>query len=332
MAFVISELQIGVTGSAADEFVELYNWVLKWIAYPLQHPGAKMESTLVLHGPQGVGKNLFFEALMSIYDRYGGVIDQASIEDKHNDWASRKLFLIADEVVARSDLYHVKNKLKAFITGKTIRINPKHIQAYDERNHVNIVFLSNELIPVVLEEDDRRHGIIWTPTKLKAAFYAALGQEIANGGAAALHDYLLKLDLGDFTPSTKPPETAAKRRLIDLSLDSTSRFFYELQRGDLNVALAPALSEDVFTLYAAWCGRTKQRAAPMPKLIHTLDRKHAGGATRKRWSTSPTTVNGPHGVLMFGQKCPPGANEQAWLGNCIATFRTAMRDYTGKTA
>ena len=326
------DLLMHMCGERDDEFVALYNWVLRWIAYPIQHPGAKMESTLVLHGPQGVGKNVFFEALMSIYGTYGGVIDQAAIEDKFNDWASKKLFLIADEVVARSDLYHVKNKLKAFITGKWIRINPKQIQAYNERNHVNIVFLSNELIPVVLEEDDRRHGIIWTPTKLSPAFYAEVGREIANGGVAALHDYLLKLDLGDFTPSTKPPETAAKRRLIDLSLDSTSRYFYELQRGDLGVDIAPALSEDIYTLYKAWCTRSGLRAAPLPKLIHTLDRKHDGGATRKRWATSDTTVNGPHGVLMFGKQCPPGANEQIWLGNSIATFRTAMRDYMGKAA
>ena len=79
----------------------LFQWVLRWIAFPIQHPGAKMKTTLVIHGPQGTGKNLFFECVMAIYGRYGRVIDQSAIEDKFNDWASRKLFLIADEVVAR---------------------------------------------------------------------------------------------------------------------------------------------------------------------------------------------------------------------------------------
>ena len=40
-------------------------WVLKWLAYPIQHPGAKMRTALVLHGPQGTGKNMFFEAIMA---------------------------------------------------------------------------------------------------------------------------------------------------------------------------------------------------------------------------------------------------------------------------
>src|SRR5690606_10250123 len=50
---------------------ELYDWVLKWVAYPIQHPGAKMKTTIVVHGPQGTGKNLFFETVMAIYGKYG---------------------------------------------------------------------------------------------------------------------------------------------------------------------------------------------------------------------------------------------------------------------
>ena len=119
----------------------LYDWVVKWLAYPLQHPGAKMKSTIVIHGPQGTGKNMFFDEYMKLYGDYGRVLDQAALEDKFNDWASRKLFLLADEVVARTEVYHLKNKLKALITGDRIRINPKNIQAYEEDNHANLVFL-----------------------------------------------------------------------------------------------------------------------------------------------------------------------------------------------
>ena len=68
---------------------ELFQWVIRWLAYPIQHPGAKMQTTIVVHGPQGTGKNMFFEAIMGIYGRYGRIIDQSAIEDKFNDWASR---------------------------------------------------------------------------------------------------------------------------------------------------------------------------------------------------------------------------------------------------
>ena len=304
---------------------------------PIQHPGAKMKTTLVIHGPQGTGKNMFFECIMAIYGQYGRVIDQSAIEDKFNDWASRKLFLIADEVVARSDLYHVKNKLKAFITGEWIRINPKNLAAYEERNHVNLVFLSNERMPVVLEEDDRRHTVIWTPAKLGPAFYKEVQDEINAGGIAALHDHLLNLPLGDFRPSTLPPITKAKRELIELSKDSTARFADELNRGDLYAELtkgddrirhSAALSQDVYDLYKTWCARIGTKPAPMPKLIDALGRKHSMPSARERYLLAGTE-KGPHGVIKLrtGVEMTPGQSRKAWLGNCIESFRSAVTDY-----
>lgn len=314
-----------------DDPERLYQWVIRWIAYPIQHPGAKMRTTLVLHGPQGTGKNLFFEAVMAIYGPYGRIIDQSSIEDRFNDWASRKLFLIADEVVARSDLFHVKNKLKAFITGTWIRINPKNVAARDERNHVNMVFLSNEPMPVALEEDDRRHAVIWTPDGLSPEFYAGVAAELDRGGAAALHDYLLHLDLGDFGENTKPPYTDAKEELINLGRDSPTRFHNDLLTGEIgNVPFAPALAKDVYALYRVYCADIGVRPAPMPKLINALARKHRVQSLRKRYLDGHT-IRGPHSVTFFGAaEAPPGVLESTWLGECIEAFRAAVADYKGE--
>jgi putative DNA primase/helicase len=318
---------------------DLYQWVLKWLAYPLQHPGAKMKTTLVIHGPQGTGKNMFFEAIMEIYGRYGRVIDQSAIEDKFNDWASGKLFLIADEVVARSDLYHVKNKLKAFITGEWIRINPKNRSAYDERNHVNMVFLSNEAMPVVLEEDDRRHAVIWTPEKRDPEYYAGLLAELADGGVAALHDYLLHVDLGDFTNGTLPPMTDAKRELVDLSLDSPSRFILALEKGDVAgfpglkapALLTPCLSQDMYELYQAWCSSAGLKSLNLPRFANALKRKHRAVTHRKRYTDANGISKGPVAVLYLpgGQELKPGTTEADWLGDRIDVFRTALKDFKG---
>lgn len=310
----------------------LYEWVLNWLAYPIQHPGAKMKTTLVLHGPQGTGKNLFFEAVMAIYGHYGRVIDQTAIEDRFNDWASRKLFLIADEVVARSDLYHVKNKLKAFITGEWIRINPKNMAAYDERNHVNVVFLSNEAMPVVLEEDDRRHAVIWTPEKLTPEFYKEVIAEVADGGVAALHDYLLHHNCGDFGPGTLPPLTDAKQELIQLGLDSPQRFYSDVIFGELHgVKPSAALAQDVYELYRVWCSRTGQRPLPMPRLVNAIERRCKVRTARKRYVDGVTgSPKGPHGILyLAGAEMPPGVQETSWLGEQIDRFRHSVSVYRG---
>ena len=317
---------------------ELFLWCIRWLAYPIQHPGAKMKTTLVIHGPQGTGKNMFFEAIMDIYGRYGRVIDQSAIEDKFNDWASRKLFLIADEVLARSELYHVKNKLKAFITGEWIRINPKNMAAYEEKNHVNMVFLSNEAMPVVLEEDDRRHAVIWTPEKLSREFYASVRSEIEDGGIPALHDYLLHLDLGDFGPATLPPMTDAKRELIDLSLDSPSRFMLAFESGDVEgfpgkhtpKLLSPCLSQDLFDLYCEWCRRVGLKALNQPRFANALKRKHGANVDRKRYD-SETGVMGPSAIsfLKGGHEMPPGLSESEWIGERVGVFKMALKDFKG---
>jgi putative DNA primase/helicase len=240
-------------GKPSDKTI--YQWVLKWLAYPIQHHGAKMRTALIFHGAQGTGKNLFFEAYAKIFGRYGRIIGQAEIDDKFNDWASGKLFMIADEVVARQELFHIKNKIKALSTGDSIRINPKNVAAHDERNHVNIVFLSNEKQPLVLEKDDRRFAVIWTPSKGHENYYADVAEEIAAGGVKALHDYLLNLDLGDFNEHSKPPMTQSKQDLIDINLDSSEQFMDEYLAGELDLPVCPCLSESFYEAYAHWCKR-----------------------------------------------------------------------------
>lgn len=308
-----------------DNPAPLADWVLKWLAYPIQHPGAKMKTALVFHGPQGVGKNLFFEAIMAIYGEYGRVIDQHAIEDKFNDWASRKLFLVADEVVARAELYHTKNKLKAFVTGDWIRINPKNVAAHDERNHVNVVFLSNETQPLQIERDDRRYTVVWTPDKLPRDVYRTVGDEIKHGGVAALHHYLLHLPLGDFAPWTEPPVTRAKSELIELSMDSTERFWRLLKAGQLeNVPLMPCKSEQLYDLYRAWSTQQGMpRYAPMHQLLAMIGKRTDAKKMQARYMNG----SGPRMatfVIPANADPPADKTQAAWLGECVMKFGDAV--------
>jgi putative DNA primase/helicase len=253
---------------------EIYQWMLHWLAYPLQHRGAKMHSAIVIHGPQGTGKSRFFEAYAKIFGPYGRVLGQEALEDKFNsDWAEKKLFVIGDEVLARADMYHIKNRLKGFITGGTIRVNPKNLAAHNEKNQMNIVFLSNERMPLVLENDDRRHCVIWVPPKLGEDFFDEVNDEIDKGGVAALHHYLLNMDLGNFKPWTKPPMTNAKADLIELGKSSEERFVQEWLNLEIESAtgeplpLCPCLGSHLFKAYCLWCERQGERRRGMKDLI-----------------------------------------------------------------
>jgi len=309
---------------------DIYTWVLRWLAYPLQHPGAKMKTTIVIHGPQGTGKNLFFDIILGIYGKYGRVIDQSAIEDKFNDCFAGKLFMLADEVVARSDLYHIKNKLKGLITGDRIRINPKNMTAYEETNHVNLVFLSNERMPVVLDQDDRRHQVIWTPEKLSESYYQEVAAEAKNGGAEALHHYLLNLDLQGFSPHTKPVMTTAKQDLLDLSKDSIVRFYDEWNGKEITgVPPVPALSDDIYILYTHWCRREGVRSAPKNKAIDAIAKRPGVKKGRKRYLDGIKMVDNPKTIIIpaNAEEMSPGNSETGWLGSNIRAFKDALDMY-----
>jgi len=327
---------------------EVYQFALKWLALPIQQPGAKLATALVFHGPQGQGKNLFFEAVMAIYGEYGRIIDQAAIEDKFNDWASRKLFMIADEVVARAELFHLKNKLKGFITGEWVRINPKNVAAHDERNHVNLVFLSNEDMPLHVEIGDRRYTVVRTPSELPAALVEAVKAEIAAGGIAALHHHLATLPLGDFHAHSKPPMTEAKRDLIEYGMGSVDRFARDWCRGEVEIAgkplpFGPVGSAQIYKAYALWCrGQGELRPRPQNQFAGSLgnlpgwekgfkDRfDNFNSSETKRWRCllpSPGAMAAAKLLRLEPDLSKTDAETQTdWLTRCFFAFEQALEE------
>lgn len=314
----------------------IYDWIIRWLAYPLQHRGAKMHSAIVVQGPQGTGKSRFFEAYAKIFGPYGRVLGQEALEDKFNaDWAEKKLFILADEVLARQDMYHVKNRLKGFITGDTIRVNPKNVAAHTEKNQMNIVFLSNERMPLVLENDDRRHCVIWTPPKPDEAFFNEVNDEIDAGGIEALHHYLLTLDLGDFKPWTKPPMTSAKQDLINLGKGSEERFVEDWINGDTPHPVCPCASVDLYKAYQRWCKlngvnhprELNQFIGYLGKLVgwaklreRIFTNTHYGGD-----QTQAVCIHPPK-ILLEQHKTDnaEGRHKAQWLTDCVLTFRETL--------
>ncbi len=53
--------------SDEKDTTEVMQWLLCWLAYPLQNPGAKMRTAVVMHGDEGAGKNFLFETVVAIY-------------------------------------------------------------------------------------------------------------------------------------------------------------------------------------------------------------------------------------------------------------------------
>ena len=318
-------------GEEAKNSDALYQWVLKWLAFPLQHPGAKMKTSLIFHGLQGVGKNLFFEAYGAIFEQFHIVVGQAELDDKFNDWASAKLFIIADEVVARQELFHIKNKIKALITSDTIRINPKNVSAHVERNHANIVFFSNETQPLVIEPGDRRFAVIWCPTVMSDVVYADIAEERDNGGIAALHDFLLNLDLADFHENSKPPMTQAKQDLIDINLGSVERFARDWLECDLDLPVTICMSTDLYKAYQDYCKKKGVlRPREMNQFVGTVGKLPGWSKERKRIYKAVHSNTEMQATLIFPLAKIDGrddcGSDTAWYTKCVFDFKEALQN------
>lgn len=317
-----------------DTQTPITNWLLKWLAYPLQYPGAKMQTALVVAGREGTGKNLFFGAVRSIYGTHGGLITQRQLESQFNPWLSAKLFLVANEVVTRQEMRHNVGFLKSLITENEIWINRKQKDERFEENHCNLVFLSNEQQPQHVGMDDRRYLVIRTPGPRDKAFYTAVAAEAAAGGVAALYQHLLELDLGEFNEHTKPIETAAKRELVELGMASPQLLWQDLHDDELGIPYCPARVEDLYRVYQIWCRRN---GVKMPAQINRFipDFMSMNGVKRRVMRVpdieqmGEAITTGPERqrkVLLMGD--PPQDIEVGhWVKTCVVKFFEAAAKY-----
>ncbi|MXS85307.1 hypothetical protein ABO04_05075 [Nitrosomonas sp. HPC101] len=342
---VIIELLAHLCADSAEskqDVADVIDWVLKWLALPLQRPGTKMRSALVFHGPQGMGKNLFFEIFTRIYGHYALVVGQDQLEDKFNDWASQKLFLIGDEVVARQELYHHKNKLKAFITGETIQINAKMLPLRTEANHINVVFLSNEHQPLALEDGDRRYFVVYTPPGRDDVLYTRVAASFEKGSVEAFYRYLLDYDLDGYSEFSLPLMTTAKIDLIELGLKPADRFLREWLRGYLPLPLQVCSAGQLYRAFRHWCGLTGERFPPIQEHFSKSLIKSAALIGSRMPNKGPPlhykviklddSVSGKRAVRMWipsDYHRPEGVTEGAWAANLMNIFEERLASFTG---
>jgi putative DNA primase/helicase len=322
----------------SDECDQIMHWLLCWLAYPLQHVGTKLRTAVIMHGDEGAGKNFLFDLWVEIYGKYGALVGQDELEDKFNDWRSAKLAVVGDEVSSRQELVHNKNRLKALITSSTVQINPKNLPRREERNHINIVFLSNELQPLALDNSDRRYLVIYTPRAREFEFYRKLKAWREAGGVQAFYYYLLHYPLEDFDPFAPAPGTQAKMDLIDMNRKSPERFWMEWASGELDLPYRSCAIAQAYRAYLKYAQRTGDRF-PVQRNVFTrmLVRiseamaESMGKPAAREWMaavTDDTLTRRTTRLLLVASK-PDGVSDGQWATECVSSFEEVLSAYLG---
>lgn len=209
-------------------------WFLRWLAYPLQHPGAKMYAATVLWSSrQGTGKSLMGYTMGRIYGRNFGVVGEAELHGAFNDWQTGRQFILGEEVTG-SDRRAEADRLKKTITGEKVRVNLKYQQPYDVRDCVNYLFTTNHPDAFLLDRHDRRYFVHEMAAGAELTLTEAWFTRVydpwyrSDEGAAALHHWLLQVDTRGFEAKSRPPATQAREEMVEVSGSETDFAVREL--------------------------------------------------------------------------------------------------------
>jgi putative DNA primase/helicase len=305
------------------------DWLTKWLAFPLQYPGAKMDTAVLMHSVmEGSGKSLFFADTMgALYGQYAATVGQTQLESNFNAWQSRKLWAVFEEVVSRDQRYNQVGKIKHLITGKTVRMESKFINGWEEANHMNAVFLSNEILPWPISDSDRRLLVMWPQETLPPERQQAIGRELANGGVAALYAWLLAVDLGDFNERTRPPHTDARQRLVALSRAGWQTFLHQWRTQELGRGLwGGCLSSDLYSLFLEWCQRNREHAMSQTKFSLFISSEVEKTARPIPWTDGNSRRFGAFFIPDDPNSSLPPSLTSAALGQMVKDWRAKARE------
>lgn len=251
---------------------EIFQWVICWLAYPLQHPGAKMQTALLFFGEkQGTGKSLFFEGIVKpIYGAHGATGGQHQLDAQYTHWRSQKLFVLFEEILSRQDKYSHFGLIKHMITGRDHMVTQKFKDDRTEANHLNVVMLSNEFQAVPIEPDDRRFEVVEARNPLSPDLLREIQSALGNGLSEAFYAYLLDYPLDGFNPHTKPIMTVSKERMINFGRPDWELFYLAWQSGELAAPYCSCLSSDLYTVYARYCNKYGYRQMTLTKFSELI--------------------------------------------------------------
>ena len=194
-----------------DEAV--YEYVLNWAAYMVQHPGRPAEVAICFQGEKGTGKGTWGRTLAALAGGKHGlqVNSPDQLTGRFNSHLRDKILLFADEAINPYDK-KAESMLKGLITEPILAFEGKGKDIETGKNVIHVVMATNEdfFVPMGLD-GERRFLLQRVNTKRQGDlnWFNKLYRQLNKGGYAALLWDLLNRDIGDWTPRGDIPTTTA---------------------------------------------------------------------------------------------------------------------------
>ncbi|MBE0644279.1 MAG: hypothetical protein IH600_09385 [Bacteroidetes bacterium] len=211
------------------------NHFINWFA-TIFNTRKKMRTSFVFKGAQGAGKNALFQHVIAplLGKAQCRVVKNEDLVERFNPWIRQAFFIAFDEVAHDNKSRNgLNSKLKALITDDKVTLNDKNDKAFEIENRMNCVFFSNEAVPLVVEQSDRRFTIVRTGGNLaKQGFFDGdmfFGR--IQGELVSFAQYLKNYPYNESVANTVL-DTAEKQHLVSAAMDRFEEFAMKLKADD----------------------------------------------------------------------------------------------------
>ena len=278
---------------------EMYEYYKRWIALPLQNPTRKNKTALLIRSDiQGSGKSWFSEIVCRLHGKFGveNISEMENITGKFNGIMHNKTLVVVNEVPQLADnLEHNTDKIKTLITDDKIDFQFKNKNQFQDYNHANFIFVSNNPRPLKFDNSDRRFAVC-EPSGKYGTINGAPNEEYWNPiyglkdnleFLTHLYNYFVNLDLSGFNPA-KIPMSESKMKLMELNRPRWEKFIID----NLEVFKKGISLTDGFEKWCRYCEENKYTSGNSDTLRMHLD-KYMQHETRvvKTKTGSTTTIH-----------------------------------------
>jgi len=207
--------------------VDVYDYLVRWMATAVQFPAQPGHVAVVMRGRQGTGKGAFANIFGKLWGRHFlAVRDSEHLFGKFNAHLKDCVVLFADEAFWAGDKKR-EGMLKSMVTEEQMMSERKGYEAELSANYIHLIMASNEGWVVPAGVDDRRFLVLdVADARMQDVQYVtAINKQRDNGGYEALLHYLMSMDLSEFNVR-KVPQPMAMREHKMLSLSPEESWWY----------------------------------------------------------------------------------------------------------
>jgi len=232
---------------------KVVNYVLKWIANRVQKPYEITKVALLFKSLQGAGKNLFWdwvgksilgqkyffdtEKIDLVFGRFNGLIEN--------------IILGVINETSGKDTFNIIELIKGLITADDNMIEHKGMKPYKNKNHIGLVFLTNNSNSINIPSDDRRFVGIKCNSDIcnDPVFFPKVVQEIKSKKYdRCFYEYLMNININGFDFTNERPKTSFYNDMVELNRPILTNFMLYLYHTQTEEATGATLF-NMFSIY-----------------------------------------------------------------------------------